>query len=322
MLRSRFVAAAIGFAVTLAVGSVEATQGCGDVGLTGEHFGTCSPSKRGPIPGTLEELLQALDQRLPQVLRDRCTEDKDSMCDCTLERELWNCWSFSATRTPLVKWFSDGGVATSDGMAELLIVWLKRRIHGQDLRISKEIARYLAANEKREVNYKLGVGSRGLSWRLGDRDDTDGFIHLHIGEGVPWYERFLFYMVEHAERKLVDCWRMIPLRHPGFDIEVSMRLSIVPETKKWIARIEKSTLPAEYGECMARAVSGVELPDYGPGPYEVTISDYRETRTWSLDDYKNLGPSKDRRLWLGLGVGLAAIVAVGLLVRRRLRKTS
>jgi hypothetical protein len=203
-----------------------------------------------------------------------------------------------------------------------LIVWLKRRIHGQDLRISKEIARYLAANEKREVNYKLGVGSRGLSWRLGDRDDTDGFIHLHIGEGVPWYERFLFYMVEHAERKLVDCWRMIPLRHPGFDIEVSMRLSIVPETKKWIARIEKSTLPAEYGECMARAVSGVELPDYGPGPYEVTISGYRETRTWSLDDYKNLGPSKDRRLWLGLGVGLAAIVAVGLLVRRRLRKTS
>ena len=137
---------------------------------------------------------------------------------------------------------------------------------------------------------------------------------------MPWYERFLFYMVEHAERKLVDCWRMIPLRHPGFDIEVSMRLSIVPETKKWIARIEKSTLPAEYGECMARAVSGVELPDYGPGPYEVTIDGFRETRR-SLDDYRKDGASKNRALWMGLGAGLATFAAAGFLVRRRLRRT-
>ena len=321
MLRSRFVAAAIGFAVTLAVGSVEATQGCGDVGLTGEHFGTCSPSRRGPIPGTLDELLQALDQRLPKVLRDRCTEDKDSMCDCTLERELWNCWSFSAVRTPLVKWFSDRGVTTSDGMAELLIVWLKRRIHGQELRIGEEIARYLADNKKREANYKLGVGSGVQSWPLGDRNDKDGFIHLDIGEGVPRYERFYFYMFEHAEKGLMDCWRMIPLLHPGFHIDVSMRLSLVPETSRWIARVEKSSLPAEYGECMARALSGVELPDYGPGPYEVTISGVRETRR-SLDDYNSDGSSKRRALWIGLGVGLAAIVAVGLLVRRRLRKAS
>jgi hypothetical protein len=112
---------------------------------------------------------------------------------------------------------------------------------------------------------------------------------------------------------------MIPLRHPGFDIQVSMRLSLVPETKKWIARIEKSTLPAEYGECMARALSDVELPDYGPGPYEVTIDGLRETRR-SLDDYDNRGSPKKRAPWLGLGVGLAAIVAVGLLVRRRLRR--
>jgi hypothetical protein len=162
MLRSRFVAAAIGFAVTLAVGSVEATQGCGDVGLTGEHFGACSPSKRGPIPGTLEELLQALDQRLPKVLRDRCTEDEDSMCDCTLEAELWNCWSFPASRTPLVKWLSDQGVRTIHGIVKLSIVWLKRRIHGQDLRIDEEIARYLAEDKEREADYNLGVGSRGL----------------------------------------------------------------------------------------------------------------------------------------------------------------
>ena len=321
MLLSRFVAAAIGFAVTLAVGSVEATQGCGDVGLTGEHFGACSPSKRGPIPGTLDELLQALDRRLPKVLRDRCTEDKDSTCDCTLERELWNCWSFQATRTPLVKWFSDQGVTTSDGMAELLIVWLKRRIHGQDLRIKEEIARYLAVNKQREANYRLGVGSRGLSWPLGDRNDRDGFIFMDIGEGVPWYERFLFYMAEHAQGKLMDCWRMIPLRHPGFHIDVSMRLSLVSETNKWIARVEKSSLPAEYGECMASALTGVELPDYGTGPYEVTISGYRETRTWSFDDVDDRSSSKKRWLWLGLGVGLAAIVAACLLVRRRLRRT-
>jgi hypothetical protein len=93
-------------------------------------------------------------------------------------------------------------------------------------------------------DYNLGVGSGGLGWPLGDRNDPDGFIHMHLGEGVPRYERFLFYMVEHAEKGLLNCWRIIPLRHPGFDIEVSMRLSIVPETKRWIARIEKSTLPA------------------------------------------------------------------------------
>jgi hypothetical protein len=255
------------------------------------------------------------------MLRDRCAEDKDSICDCILRVEVSECWSFSATRTPLVKWFSDRGVATSDGMAELSIVWLKRRIHGQELRIDEEIARYLADNKKREANYKLGVGSGVQSWPLGDRNDKDGFIHLDIGEGVPRYERFYFYMFEHAETGLMDCWRMIPLLHPGFHIDVSMRLSLVPETSRWIARVEKSSLPAEYGECMARALSGVELPDYGPGPYEVTISGVRETRR-SLDDYDNRGSSKNRALWIGLGVGVAAIVAVGLLVRRRLRKTS
>jgi hypothetical protein len=220
-----------------------------------------------------------------------------------------------------VKWFADQGVTTSYGIAELSIVWLKRRIHGQDLRISEEIARYLAVNKEREANYNLGVGSGTRGWPLGARHDPDGFIQMDLGEGVPRYERFFFYMVEHAEKGLLDCWRMIPLRHPGFDIQVSMRLSLVPETKKWIARIEKSTLPAEYGECMARALSGVELPDYGPGPYQLTINGVRETRR-SLDDYDNRGSSKSRAPWIGLGVGLAAIVAVGLLVRRRLRKTS
>jgi len=322
MLRSRLIAAAIGSAMTFAVGSVEANEGCGYVDLGGEHFGACSPSKRGPIPGTLDELLQALDQRLPKVLRDRCTEDRDSICDCILEEEVWTCWSFQATRTPLVKWFSDQGVTTSYGIAKLSIVWLKRRIHGQDLRIGEEIVRYLTANKKREANYNLGVGSGTRGWPLGDRDDKDGLVDMNLGEGVPRYERFFFYMVEHAERKLMDCWRMIPLRHPGFRIDVSMQLSLVPETNKWIARIEKSSLPAEYGECMARAVSGVELPDYGPGPYEVTISGYRETRTWSLDDSDDAGSSKNRWLWLGLGVGLAAIVAAGILVRRTLRGKS
>jgi hypothetical protein len=314
---SGLVAGAVGFAVTLAVGSAGAAEGCGYVDLNGEHFGACSPSRRGPIPETLDELLQALDERLPKVLRDRCTEDKDSICDCILEFEVAECWSFQATRTPLVKWFADRGVATSDGIARLSIVWLKRRIHAQNLRIDEEIGRYLAANWKREAKYNQGVGSGVQRWPIGDRNDRDGFINMDIGEGVPRYERFYFYVFEHAQRKLVDCWRMIPLRHPGFRIEVSMRLSVVPETNKWIARIEKSTLPAEYGECMARALSGVELPNYAPGPYEVTISGLRETRTEDSDDP---GFSNHRSLWLGLGVGLAAIAAAGLLVRHRLRK--
>jgi hypothetical protein len=72
---------------------------------------------------------------------------------------------------------------------------------------------------------------------------------------------------------------------------------------------------------MARTLSGVELPDYGPGPYEVTIDGFRETRR-IFDDYDNRRSFKNRALWIGLGVGLAAIVAVGLRVRRRLRKTS
>jgi hypothetical protein len=57
----------------------------------------------------------------------------------------------------------------------------------------------------------------------------------------------------------------------------------------------------------------------GPGYYEVTINGVRETRR-SLDDHDNRGSSKNRALRIGLGVGLAAIVAVGLRVRRRLRR--
>ena len=60
-----------------------------------------------------------------------------------------------------MKWFSDQGVRTIRGIVKLSIVWLKRRIHGQDLRIDEEIARYLAEDKEREANYNLGVGSRG-----------------------------------------------------------------------------------------------------------------------------------------------------------------
>jgi hypothetical protein len=65
-------------------------------------------------------------------------------------------------------------------------------------------------------------------------------------------------MVEHADEKVTDCWRRIPLRPSGFAIEVLMQLSLIPENGKWLARVESSTVPAEIGECMAGALSGVE----------------------------------------------------------------
>lgn len=322
MLPFKLAAAAVALTLTVIVGSAEAEQGCGNVDLTGEHFGACSPNKPGPIPGTLEGLLQSLDGRLPRLLRDQCTEDVGSACDCIVRSELLNCWFPGATQTPLMRWFADQGIVTSEGTVELLIVWLKRRIHGQDLRIREEIARYLAGHKKREADYNLGVGSGHQSWPLGTRNDPDGFMDMGIGEDVPRYERFYAHMFEHAEKGLVDCWRRIPLRHPGFHIDVSLWLSLVPETGKWTARVAKSTLPPQYSECMARAVSGVELPDYAPGPYEVTISGVRETLTRSLSDDDPLGSSRDHLLWIAVGVGLATLVTAVLLVRRRLRGTS
>ena len=319
MALPRFIAAAVGLTAAL-IGNVEANEPCGYGDLTGQPFGTCAPNRRGPIPATLDELLSALDQRLPKVLRDRCTEDENSLCDCILERELEECWSFQATRTPLVKWFSDQGVTTIRGIAELSIVWLKRRIHGQKLRIDEEIARYLSANKEREARYNLGVGSGTRGWPLGVPNDPDGFMQMNLGEGIPRYERFLYYMVEHAGGKLMDCWRSIPLRHPGFAIDVLMQLSLVPKTGKWLARVEGNTLPAEFGECVAGALSGVELPGYGPGPYEVTIAGSRETRTSSSTDPENPGLFQSRLLWLGLGLVLTAGVAAVFVLRRRHRQ--
>jgi hypothetical protein len=84
MLPSRCLAPLVLVTLTLAGGNVRATESCGYADLVGEALGECGSDKQGPTPGTLEELLKAFEQRLPKVLRDRCTEDKDSICDCHL----------------------------------------------------------------------------------------------------------------------------------------------------------------------------------------------------------------------------------------------
>ena len=150
-------------------------------------------------------------------------------------------------------------------------------------------------------------------------------MEIRLGELVPLWEHFFFYVEEHAKKGLVDCWQKIPLRHPGIRFEVSMRLFFVPVRKQWSAQIETSNLPEESGECMVRALSGLELPDYyGPGPYELTLHGYRGTDEgyYSDSDSDSAGPahSPDRFPWVGLSVASAAIVASGLLIRRRFRK--
>jgi hypothetical protein len=305
----------------LAGGNVQATEACGYADLIGIPLGDCGPNHQGPSPGTLDELLQALDKRLPKVLRDGCTEDKNSICDCHLKGELMDCWSTSAARTPLIKLLMDQGVATSNGIATLVIVWLKRHIHGQDLRIKEEIARYLASNREHEKRYRLGWTSGRVEDSLLEPYHPEGSLRLKLGELIPFYDHFFFYLEEHAKEALVACWRMVPLRHPGIDFEVSMRLFSVPRTKTWNAQIETSNLTEEYRGCMARALSGLELPDYyGPGPYEVTVLGNRDTKNWYSTDSDPPASTSNRFPWLGLSVVSAVGVASGIVVWRRLRR--
>jgi hypothetical protein len=317
----RCLVALVGLAVTLSSEDVQATEACGYADLVGEPLGDCGTNHRGLIPGTLEELLQALDQRLPKVLRDRCTEDKNSICDCHLEDEVMGCWTVSAVRTPLIKWFMDQGVATSNGIAKLVIIWLKRHIHGQDLRLNEEIAKYLASNREYEKRYRLGWTSGRVHDSLLERYHPEGSLRLRLGELIPFYDHFFFYVEEHAKETLTACWRRIPLDHPGIRFEVSTRLFFVPRTKKWIAQIESSTLSEEVGGCMARALSGLELPDYyGPGPYEVTVLGNRDSKNWYWTGDDLPASSPHRFPWLGLGAASVALATSVLLVWRRLRR--
>jgi hypothetical protein len=77
---------------------------------------------------------------------------------------------------------------------------------------------------------------------------------------------------------------------------------------------------SSIGECMAGALSGVELPGYGPGPYEVTIIGSRERRTSSPADAEDPGLFENPLLWLGLGLALTACLTLVLVVQRRRRK--
>ena len=119
----------------------------------------------------------------------------------------------------------------------------------------------------------------------------------------------------------MSCWRRIPLHHPGIEFEVSTRLFWVPKIKKWNAQIEASTLPEEYGGCMARALSGLELPDYyGPGPYEVTVLGNRDTINWYSTEPAVPTESPKRFPWLALGAVSAALLASSVFIGRKLRR--
>jgi hypothetical protein len=99
-----------------------------------------------PIPGTLEEALEALQRGLgePTIARLRIAEEDIAITLVpTLGRWMQAHWGL-ATGGPLAQYFEARGLEYPDDMAAVILTSLWRTLHYRSIRVDEQIAWYRA----------------------------------------------------------------------------------------------------------------------------------------------------------------------------------
>ena len=99
-----------------------------------------------PIPGTLDEALEALQRGLgePTIARLRIAEEDIAITLVpTLGRWMQEHWGL-ATGGPLAQYFEARGLEYPDDMAAVILTSLWRTLHYRSIRVDEQIAWYRA----------------------------------------------------------------------------------------------------------------------------------------------------------------------------------